>query len=38
MHDAVEQRLAPELLAGEHPGDRDPEWQRHHRSNDRDPD
>ena len=36
MHDAVEQRLAPEVLARQQPGDRDAERQRHHRRHQRD--
>ena len=36
MHDAVEQRLAPEVLARQHPRDRDAERQRHDGRDDRD--
>ena len=37
MHEAVEQRLAPEILARQQPRDRDAERQRHHGRDDRDP-
>ena len=36
VHHAVEQRLAPEILARQQPGDRNAERQRHHRRHDRD--